>query len=322
MRPLQNLFPAADYPQLLVGLSAPDDAAVYQLNNEQAIIATTDFFPPIVDDAADFGAIAAANALSDVYAMGGKPLFAINLVAWPESLPYDLLTDVLRGGAETVRAAGAVLAGGHSVVDEEPKYGLAAFGVVSPAAILAKGGACIGDALVLTKALGSGVITTAAKFDTCSAARLATAVASMRRLNAAAAQAAHHHSAHAMTDITGYGLVGHALEMARLSAVDFHIQLNALPWLPGAEEYASAGHLPGGIQRNREYYGQAVQLPNAIPQSLHDLLYDPQTSGGLLVALPQREAQSFIDELVAAGHSAAHIGDVHAGNGKIHVLSG
>ena len=322
MRPLQNLFPAADYPQLLVGLDAPDDAAVYQLNDEQAVIATMDFFPPIVDDARAFGAIAAANALSDVYAMGGQPLFAINLVGWPEALPHALLTEVLRGGAESVREAGAVLAGGHSVVDEEPKYGLAAFGLAQPSEILAKGGAQIGDALVLTKALGTGVITTAAKFDACSPERLDTAIASMCRLNAAAARAARQHQARAMTDITGYGLVGHALEMARAGAVDFHFQLATIPWLPGAEEYAAAGHLPGGIARNREYYGQDVHTPASISAPHYDLLYDPQTSGGLLISLPAQEAAALISELGASGHAVALVGEARAGNGRLHFHAG
>lgn len=318
MRPLQNFFPAEDFPQLLVGLDAPDDAAVFQLNDEQAIIATMDFFPPIVDDARSFGAIAAANALSDVYAMGGQPLFAINLVAWPESLPHSLLTEVMRGGAEAVREAGAVLAGGHSVVDEEPKYGLAALGIIHPGQILAKGGAQIGDALVLTKALGTGVITTAAKFDACSPENLGAAIASMSRLNAAASRIARQYNAHAMTDITGYGLIGHALEMARAGRVDFHFQISDLPWLPGTEEYAAAGYLPGGISRNRAYYGEQVFLPDEIAETHHDLLYDPQTSGGLLISLPPAEAEKFVHELSASGQAGAIIGKVQTGNGSLH----
>ena len=318
MRPLRNFFPAADHPQLLIGLDAPDDAAVYQLNEEQAVIATMDFFPPIVDDARAFGAIAAANALSDVYAMGGQPLFAINLVAWPEGLPHSLLTEVLRGGAEAVRAAGAVLAGGHSVVDEEPKYGLAAFGLIHPQQILAKEGAKEGDALVLTKALGTGVITTAAQFDACSSEALATTVASMRRLNDTASKLAQQFHACAMTDITGYGLVGHALEMLKNEAVDFHFDLSALPWLPDAESCASAGHLPGGIARNREYYGQKVFLPLAISSHHHDLLYDPQTSGGLLIALPAQESQPYVEQMMRSGRQAWIVGAVSKGHGCLH----
>lgn len=321
LRPLRNFFPAAEFPRLLIGLDAPDDAAVYQLNDEQAVIATMDFFPPIVDDARAFGAIAAANALSDIYAMGGQPLFAINLVAWPDALPKALLTEVLRGGAEAVREAGAVLAGGHSVVDEEPKYGLAAFGLIHPRRVLAKGGARAGDALVLTKALGTGVITTAAKFNGCSPERLAATVASMRRLNGAAAAAANQHDARAMTDITGYGLIGHALEMTRATGVDFHFRLPALPLLPGAEEYAAAGYLPGGIERNRQYYGRHVHLPADLPAPAHDLLYDPQTSGGLLIALPAAAAAPLVEALNTAGHAAARIGDVKPGAGQLHFLT-
>lgn len=318
MRPLRDIFPAQYHPQLLVGLDAPDDAAVYQLNEEQAVIATMDFFPPIVDDARAFGAIAAANALSDVYAMGGQPLFAINLVAWPEGLPHSLLTEVLRGGAEAVRTAGAVLAGGHSVVDEEPKYGLAAFGLIHPQRVLAKEGAKEGDALVLTKALGTGVITTAAQFDACSPEALATTVKSMRRLNDTASQLAQQFHVHAMTDITGYGLVGHALEMLKNEAVDFHFHLSALPWLAEAEQRASEGHLPGGIARNREYYGEKVYLPLDISSFHHDLLYDPQTSGGLLLALPNQESQPFVEKMVSSGQQAWVVGSVQKGHGCLH----
>ena len=302
-----------------MGLEAPDDAAVYRLNEEQAVIATMDFFPPIVDDARAFGAIAAANALSDVYAMGGQPIFAINLVAWPDSLPHSVMTEVMRGGAEAVREAGAVLAGGHSVVDEEPKYGLAAFGIIHPQQILAKAGARDGDALVLTKALGTGIITTAAKFDACSPEALDAAVASMRRLNATAALLANQYPAHAMTDITGYGLIGHALEMLRNESVDFHIQLSDLSWLPNAEEYASAGYLPGGIARNRDYYGDRVFPTRPISSTHHDLIYDPQTSGGLLLSLPVAKAEAYVSELAGLGQAAWIIGSVRDGNGCIHL---
>ena len=319
MRPLRNFFPSNDFPNLLVGLEAPDDAAVYQLNDEQAVIATMDFFPPIVDDARAFGAIAAANALSDVYAMGGQPIFAINLVAWPDSLPHSVLTEVMHGGAEAVREAGAVLAGGHSVVDEEPKYGLAAFGVIHPKQILAKEGAKNGDSLVLTKALGTGILTTAAKFDSCSPEALDAAVTSMCRLNATASQLANQYQAHAMTDITGYGLVGHALEMLRNEKVDFHFHLADLPWLPNAETYASEGYLPGGIARNRDYYGHKVHPTRQISPTHHDLIYDPQTSGGLLISMPAAKAETYVREMANLGQGAWIIGSVHNGNGCIYI---
>lgn len=192
VRPLAELFPAADYPALLVGLGAPDDAAVYQLNAEQAIIATADFFPPVVDDPYAYGAIAAANALSDIYAMGGAPLFALNLAAFPEDLPAEITAAILRGGAETVRAAGAVIAGGHTILDKEPKYGLAVTGLAHPDALFTKGGARPGDQLVLTKPLGTGVLTTAHKQGRATPAELDAAVAAMLRLNRAASQAARH----------------------------------------------------------------------------------------------------------------------------------
>lgn len=304
-----------------MGLAAPDDAAVYQLDGERAIISTTDFFPPVVDDPYTFGAIAAANALSDVYAMGGEPLFAINLVAFPDGLDLSILTEILRGGAETVRSAGAVIAGGHTVTDKEPKYGLAVTGIVHPKRILTKSGAKVGDKLILTKALGTGVITTALKRETADQAHVAAAVSSMTHLNREASRLAQQHQAHAATDITGYSLLGHGHEMAHLSRVDFVLEYEALQWLPGALEYATADIFPGGMWRNHDYFGQWITFDGTLSTAQRQLLYDPQTSGGLLIAIAAEQADALIKDLHAAGETAALIGAVYSGTGRITVQS-
>lgn len=320
LRPLADMFPPAAHPNLIVGLGAPDDAAVYRLNAEQAIIETADFFPPVVDDAYSFGAIAAANALSDIYAMGGQPLFALNLAAFPDNLPPEIITDILRGGAEKVREAGAVIAGGHTVSDKEPKYGLAVTGLVHPDRIFTKGGARPRDALVLTKPLGTGVLTTAHKRGQITEAHLAPAIASMMRLNRAAAAAAQTvGDVHAVTDITGYGLIGHAHEMAHLSQAAFHLQAEALPWLPGVRDYAAQWVFPGGTARNETYYTQWTRWQRALPDWEQHLLHDPQTSGGLLIALPQENATQLIAQLAAVGEPAWIIGTVSIGSGEIFV---
>jgi selenide,water dikinase len=313
------LFPAHNYAALLVGLTEPDDAAVYQLDSERAIISTVDFFPPVVDEPYAFGAIAAANALSDVYAMGGTPLMAINLAAFPDGLDMSILSEILRGGAEKVREAGAVIAGGHTVTDREPKYGLAVSGLVHPDKVIRKMGAQPGDQLILTKALGTGVITTALKNNQADAQHVAAAVASMSRLNWAASEAAQRVGVHAMTDVTGYSLLGHAHEMAHLSGVDFHLNLSALNWLPGAKLYAEQDIFPGGMGRNADYFNQWVDFSSAIAESDRQLLFDPQTSGGLLIAVSADRAQQLHNMLIATGDSASVIGGIRAGNGKIHV---
>ena len=317
LRPLKQIFQHKDHPQVLVGLSEPDDAAVYQLDAERAIISTTDFFPPVVDDAYAFGAISAANALSDVYAMGGKPLLAINLVAFPDDLDTGLLTEILRGGADKVKEAGAVIAGGHSITDAEPKYGLSVTGLVSPQRIMRKSGAKAGDRLILSKALGTGVITTAHKRDLVADEHLAQAVQSMERLNRHAAKLAQQHNVQAMTDITGFGLAGHALEMARLSHVDFVIHIDKLRTLPGTQQYARQGIFPGGLQRNADYYQQWVTLESALADYQEALLYDPQTSGGLLMAVAPQDADALLAGLLASGEAAYELGEVVAGAGVL-----
>ncbi|WP_366914320.1 selenide, water dikinase SelD [Thermogemmatispora sp.] len=287
LRPLKDQhFP----PSLLVGLSAADDAAVYQVNEQQAIISTADFFPPVVDDPYVFGAVAAANAMSDVYAMGGEVLMAINLVAWPDDLDPALLSEILRGGAETVARAQAVIAGGHTVSDHEPKYGLAVTGSVHPQRIFTKGGAQPGDLLVLSKPLGTGLITTAHKREQVADEDLAAAVASMMRLNRDASRALADLAAlsggvHAVTDVTGFGLLGHAWEMASQSLTSMRFTFSSLPLLPHVEEYAARGCTPGGMSRNRAYFGPHVRLDARLDAIAEAILWDPQTSGGLLAAI-------------------------------------
>ena len=274
-------------PGLLVGLHAADDAAVYRVNDQQAVISTVDFFPPVVDDPYVFGAIAAANALSDVYAMGGQVLMAINLVAWPDSLESALLGEILRGGADIVAQAGAVIAGGHSVTDKEPKYGLAVTGIVHPEHILTKGGAQPGDLLVLSKPLGTGLITTAHKFDQVQASDLEVAIQSMMQLNRNASQALVHAgvAVHAVTDITGFGLLGHAWEMAARSLAGIRIEYDALPLLPGARHYAERGHITGGARRNETYLAPHIRINERLDAIDREILWDPQTSGGLFAAI-------------------------------------
>ena len=316
LQPLREIFRAEDFPALLVGLDRADDAAAYQINENQAIITTTDFFPPVVDDPYDFGAIAAANAMSDVYAMGGEVLFAMNLVAFPANLDRSILQDILRGGAEKVAEAGAVVVGGHSVDDKEPKYGLAVTGIIEPAQLKRKGSLQPGDALVLTKSLGTGVVTTALKQGIASEADVQAAVTSMKQLNREAARAAVAVGATAMTDITGFGLLGHTLEMAVQSGVDLWFQAGALPWLPGVRGYGQDGAFPGGMGRNMDFFAPSVQFDEAVDILTRDLLWTPETSGGLLVGLPQAQTGQFLERIP----QASQIGRGEKGRGQIHVL--
>ena len=318
MEPLRATFQVVDFPNLLVGLAAADDAAVYRLNDHQAVVSTVDFFPPVVDDPYDFGAIAAANALSDIYAMGGEMLFAINLVALPDTLDKSILQAILRGGADKVAEAGAVIAGGHSVNDREPKYGLAVTGLISPEVVTRKGGAQPGDALLLTKPLGVGVITTALKREQATEEHVAAAVASMKRLNRDAARAARSVGARAVTDITGFGLLGHAQEMARQGATDFRFDLARLPWLPGALDYGRAGAFPGGMDNNVHHFGPWTRFEDGIGYLYQDMLFTPETSGGLLVAVDMERVAEFLDRVP----DAVVVGDVVAGDGHVEVFRG
>jgi selenide,water dikinase len=317
VQPLQELFSAQEHPDLLVGLAAADDAAVYRLSEYQAIVSTTDFFPPIVDDPFDFGAIAAANALSDIYAMGGRPLFAMNLVAFPTSLDLSILREILRAGALKVAEAGAVIAGGHSVDDPEPKYGLAVTGLVNPAQMTTKGAARAGELLVLSKALGTGVVTTALKRERADEDDVKAAVAGMKELNRLAAEAALLAQVRAATDITGFGLLGHAHEMAHLSGVKFRLTFGALPWLPGALRYAEEGAFPGGTLNNKSFYAPWVSFSDSLPGHLRDLLWTPETSGGLLAAVAPERLERFLIHCP----QAAVVGEVIPGDGQVEVLS-
>ena len=316
-------MPIATDPRILVDASSRDDAAVFQLTADRAIVATVDFFTPLVDDAYDFGRIAATNAFSDLYAMGATPLLALNLVGWPrETLPFELLGEVLRGGAEVAQAAGAFVLGGHSVDDPEPKYGMVAIGEVHPDRIVTNARAEPGDAVVLTKPLGTGVLTTALKRDLVTAAELAPAVAAMTTLNAGAARAMLAVGVHAATDVTGFGLLGHLHTLLAASGRGAELHAAAVPLLPGARAAAERGAIPGGTKRNAEDVADAVQFAASVDAPTRLLLADAQTSGGLLIAVaPER-----LDALVAAlvrerALAAAVIGRVVAGPpGRITVV--
>ena len=276
-------------PDLLVGFDTADDAGVYRLTPELAIVQTVDFFTPIVDDPFTFGAIAAANSLSDVYAMGGRPLTALSILAWPGSEAFEDLEKVLQGGAAKMREAGCVIAGGHSISDPEIKFGYAVTGVIHPQHIRTNAGAKPGDLLLLTKPLGTGVISTALKQGLARVEDVRAATDSMLALNRAAAEAMQDLEIHALTDVTGFGLLGHAREIAVASRVTLEIDATRVPVLPGALEYARAGAIAGGLKNNRDFVGPCVEGSS----EFDDLLYDPQTSGGLLIALPGEEAERF-----------------------------
>jgi len=264
LRPLQRLFPAERYPELIVGLGVSDDAAVYRISSEVAVIQTLDFFPPVVDDPHDYGAIAAANAMSDVYAMGGEVVLALNICGFPPTLGADTITEILLGGAEKVAEAGGILAGGHTISDQEPKYGLAVMGLVHPDHVLTKGGARVGDLLVLTKPLGVGIVTTASKGDAAEPDDVAAAIDSMKRLNRAAARRFREVGVQACTDITGFALLGHGHEMAERSGVCLRLHQAQVPFLPGARRYAEEGLFPGGTCNNQQAYERMVRFGPAV----------------------------------------------------------
>lgn len=285
---------------LLVGVATSDDAAVYKVSDELALIQTVDFFTPVVDDPYLFGQIAAANSLSDVYAMGGVPKLALNLVGFPGCLDPSVLGDIMAGGADKVREAGAILIGGHSIQNDEPLYGLSVTGYVHPDRIWKNFGAKPGDGLILTKPLGSGVVNTAVKGDIASDRAQREAVEVMRSLNRKAKEALEGFNIHACTDVTGFGLIGHAVEMAEASDVTLVLERGSIPLIAEAEEYAAMGLVPAGAYRNRGYYASLTDLGDT-PEALADLLFDPQTSGGLLVSVDGSDAQRAMDRLADAG---------------------
>ena len=295
------------HPDLLVGFDTADDAAVYRLAPDLALVQTVDFFTPIVDDPAQFGQIAAANALSDVYAMGGRPITALSILAFPEQESPDLLEAILQGGIEKLEEAHCTLAGGHSVRDDEVKFGYAITGLVHPDRILTNSKARPGDALVLTKAIGTGIITTAAKAGRATNAHLQTAIASMCQLNRIACEVLLTLHPHAVTDITGFGLLGHAREMAAASGVQLRLAAHEIPLLPGALECVPVG-ICKGLRNNREFAECVVEFAPGIDETLRALLFDPQTSGGLLISLPEGEAGKLVRRLRDTGLPAARIG--------------
>lgn len=314
LQPLHDTFDSADHPDLLVGLDSADDAAVYRVSDDLALIQTLDFFPPVVDDPYTYGAIGAANAMSDVYAMGGEVRFALNIAGFPEDLDPEILGEIFRGGAEKVREAGGVIAGGHTVFDAEPKYGLSVTGMIHPAAVITKGGAQAGDALLLTKPIGTGVLLTAAQQDyENSDAGLEAAVTSMLKLNRHASHLARAAGANAMTDVTGFALLGHTSEMALQSGLRITIEAQAVPLLADAYRFAVAGAVTGGGSRNREQLGERVALPADLDDALAQLLFDPQTSGGLLIAVPEAGAEALCSQIEAEDGGCWRIGSVEAG---------
>jgi selenide,water dikinase len=313
LRPIQGLFDPADYPDLLVGLGDPDDAAVWRLDSDRALVATTDFFTPVVDDAYDYGAIAAANALSDIYAMGGKPFLALNVAALPPDLPHELLGEILRGGAEKARQAGVVIAGGHTVQDKEPKYGLIVLGFVDPRQMITKGGARPGDRLVLSKPLGFGTTTTALKRDQADPADVAEVVDWMKRLNKQASELAVEFGVRGGTDITGFSLLGHAWEVAEASGVGLRFDWKKIPFTRGARRYAQEWIFPGGASDNRLYYEAHVHFASSIAEYEQMLLFDAQTSGGLLLAVPPDRLDSLLRRAGEAQQPVWVVGEAVSG---------
>ena len=303
-------------PNLLVGFDKSDDASVYKINDELALVQTVDFFPPIADDPYLFGQIAATNALSDVYAMGGEPKLCLNIMAVPETMPREAVHDILRGGYDKVYEAGALITGGHSILDDEPKYGLAVTGFVHPEKMLTNAAARPGDVLVLTKPLGIGVLTSAGKAELLTEETVAHMNRLMTTLNKSARDVMVRHRVHACTDVTGFGLLGHGFEMAQGSDVELHISVESVDLLPEALEFARMGVLPAGMYRNRTFAEPAVDA-GTVETAVQDLLFDPQTSGGLLMAVAPEDADALLAELAPVVPSAQRIGTVSPyGGGK------
>jgi selenide,water dikinase len=315
LRPVKDVFSAASFPDLLVGLREQDDAAVWRLDEARALVVTTDFFTPVVDDAYDYGSIAAANSLSDVYAMGGQPFLALNVAALPDNLPAEISREIMRGGAEKAHEAGVVIAGGHTVKDKEPKYGLVVIGFVDPRQMLSKGGLTIDDALVLTKPLGFGVTTTALKREQAEEQDLLEAVTWMKRLNKTAGTLANEFELRGGTDITGYSLLGHGWEMANASGVALRLEFDKIPFISGARRYAEMGCFAGGAFDNKAHFEAHVQFPNWVDEEHQMLLFDPQTSGGLLLGVPREKLDALLARAREFDQSAWVIGQVEGGSG-------
>lgn len=315
IRPLQAIFDPLDTPELLAGLGQPDDAAVWRLDEDQALVVTTDFFTPIVDDPYNFGAIAAANALSDVYAMGGQPFLALNIAMLPNDLPAEIGAAILQGGAEKAKEAGVVVAGGHTIQDKEPKYGLVAIGFVDPRKMIKKQGAKAGDKLFLTKPLGFGVTNTAVKRELATVDEEKEVVDWMNRLNKPASELALQFEVRGGTDVTGFGLLGHAWEMANGARVAMRFYFDAIPFTAAARKFAQQGTFPGGSLDNRKFYSPHIDFVNSLAEWEQNLLFDAQTSGGLLLAVPAEKTKSFATEARKRNQPIWEIGEALEGEG-------
>jgi selenide, water dikinase len=314
LSPIKNIFDSASYPDLLVGLASPDDAAVWRLSDEQAIVITTDFFTPVVDTPYEYGSIAAANSISDIYAMGGKPFLALNIAALPEDLASEYLSEIMRGGAEKAKEAGVVIAGGHTVKDKEPKYGLVVIGFIHPQKMMSKGGLKAGDVLVLTKPLGTGVTTTAMKQEKAQENHIQEVIEWMSHLNKTAGELANLLDLRAGTDVTGFGLLGHASEMMKASKVGLRIEFAKLPFLSGAKGYAEQGIFPGGAFDNKKYFETHVRF-NQVDEPSQMLMFDPQTSGGLLLGVPSERLNQFKQKAEELNQQVWVIGEAFVGEG-------
>jgi len=308
------MFSEKEYPDLLVGLGQPDDAAVWKLDDDRVLIVTTDFFTPVVDDPYDYGAISASNSLSDIYAMGGTPFLALNVAALPPKLPLEISSEILRGGADKAKEAGVVIAGGHTIQDEEPKYGLVCLGFAHPDLLMTKAAARPGDALVLTKPLGFGVTTTALKEQKASPEHIHEATVWMKMLNQKASKLAQSFGVKAATDISGFSLLGHAWEMAAHSKVGLNIHWDMIPFISSAKVYADAYNFPGGAFDNKQYFSKYIKAPKSLTEEELMLLFDPQTSGGLLFSISCDHLDDLREQAEQVDQPIWIIGEVVGGN--------
>ncbi len=315
LRPIQNIYQAKDYPDLLIGIGDPDDAAAWRIDDKRALVVTTDFFTPVVDEPYAYGAIAAANSLSDVYAMGAKPFLALNVTALPPKLPPAISSEILRGGAEKSYEAGVVIAGGHTITDEEPKYGLVVLGFADMDTMMTKGGARVGDALVLSKPLGFGTTTTAIKQQKATPEEIDEVIGWMSRLNKTASELALEFGIRGATDVTGFSLLGHAYEMAETSGVGMRFFMSEIPMISCARKYAESWTFPGGSSDNRLFFQKHVRFAENIDEENQMLLFDAQTSGGLLLSVPAEKLDLLLARAKELGQPLWHIGEVIAGKG-------
>lgn len=317
LQPLKSIYSAKDYPNLLAGFDPPDDGAVWKLDDHRSLVLTTDFFTPVVDDPYDYGAIAAANALSDIYAMGGTPFLALNIAAFPPQLPKEISREIIRGGAEKAKEAGVIIAGGHTIQDQEPKYGLIVVGTVETSQLMQKSNVRSGDILILTKPLGTGVTTTALKREQADAIHVKEAVDWMKKLNKKAATLALACEINAATDITGFSILGHAHEMADSSQVKLVFHQDRIPFLSGALDYGRRGFFAGGAADNRMYYSPFISFPESMDEFMQMLLFDPQTSGGLLLACRPEMIEHFRRMALQENLSYWEIGFATLGRGIV-----